>query len=267
MQPYFPWIVTAIVVAALLGWLVWRTLAGRATPASMPLPVEWELLPRPVFTADERRMYRQLRDALPHHILLAKLPLVRFCQPSGVEDVRYWYDLLGATHVTFALCSANGRVLAAIDLNYDSGGLPSRATRIKQSVLGACRVRYLRCAPDHIPSIPELQLLVPQSANSTRGPQAATADDAARAGGQAAASRGSSSRRRERTALWQDSMAFSDSFFSPERSFDASAHVELAQPMGPLDALPRPPAEHRPEPVPGSEDQHADVALPSTLRH
>ncbi len=228
MQQYLPWIVTAIAIAVPIALLAWRRLAQGLVAEPQALPIEWNLLPRPVFTADERRMYRQLREALPHHIVLAKLPLVRFCQPSGVEDVRYWYDLLGATHVTFAICSANGRVLAVIDLNYDSGGLPSRATRIKQSVMGACRVRYLRCAPEHMPSIPELQLLVPHTANSTRGPQAASAEDATRAGmaTAAAAARPVASRRRERTALWQDSMAFSDSFFSPERGYDGASAGE-----------------------------------------
>ena len=71
---------------------------------------------RPVFSSDERRVYRQLREALPHHIVLSKLPMVRFCQPTDPSEVRFWYELLGSIHVTFAICSANGRVLAAIDM-------------------------------------------------------------------------------------------------------------------------------------------------------
>ena len=116
-----------------------------------------------MFTTDERRVYRLLREALPHHVVLSKLPLVRFCQPTEPSDVRYWYDLLGAIHVTFAVCSPNGRVLAAIDLDTDRGS-SRRTLQIKQSVLGACRVRYLRCPVDHLPSAAELQLLVPQAA-------------------------------------------------------------------------------------------------------
>ena len=91
--------------------------------------------------------------------------------------VRYWYDLLGSIHVTFAVCSANGRVLAAIDLDTDRGN-SRRVLQIKQSVLGACRVRYLRCPVDHLPSVAELQLLVPQAGADARGPQAAAAPPA-----------------------------------------------------------------------------------------
>jgi hypothetical protein len=189
--------------------------------------VDWDLLPRPVFTADERRLYRQLREALPHHVILAKLPLVRMCQPADPDQVRYWYELLGAIQVTFAICSTHGRVLAAIDLHYDRGGPPARATRIKQSALGACRVRYLRCPADHLPSVAELQLLVPQNASANRGPQPAVApagEPGAPLPPPSAAndSRSGASRRRERTTLWQDSLPFTDSFFTPERRFEAA---------------------------------------------
>jgi hypothetical protein len=175
-------------------------------------------------------VYRQLRDALPHHTVLAKLPLVRFCQPADPKSVRYWFDLLGANHVTFAVCSANGRVLAAIDLSYDRGGPPGRSTRIKQAVLAACRVRYLRCPADHLPSIPELQLLVPMGSNASRGPQ--PANGSAPMPG-AASSAASTSRRRERSTLWQDSMSFHDSFFSSgsRRELD-SGHGDLRDVRG-----------------------------------
>jgi hypothetical protein len=223
MQQSLPWLIAtaALAVLATLAGLGLMRILRRPPPGPPPLPVEWDLLPRPVFTADERRVYRQLREALPHHIVLAKLPLVRFCQPSDPKAVRFWFDLLGANHVTFAVCSANGRVLAAIDLSYDRGGPPGRSTRIKQSVLAACRVRYLRCPADHLPSIPELQLLVPQGSNASRGPQPAQA-----AAAMPAAMPSAASRRRERSTLWQDSMAFSDSFFSSQREFE-TGHGDL----------------------------------------
>src|SRR5262245_63306945 len=112
-----PWIaVLAVIVAAFAAVIVWA-LRPKRPPAPAPLPTEWALSARPVFSTDERRVYRQLREALPHHIVLSKLPLVRFCQPTDPQEVRFWYELLGAIHVTFAVCSANGRVLAAVDFD------------------------------------------------------------------------------------------------------------------------------------------------------
>ncbi|MFG6416258.1 DUF2726 domain-containing protein [Roseateles sp. DC23W] len=164
----------AALAACVLGLaigLVWAL--RRPAYANRGLPGEWSLTARPVFSTDERRIFRLLREALPHHVVLSKLPLVRFCQPNEAKEVRYWFDLLGSSHVTFAVCSPNGRVLAAIDLEGERGTTP-RGLQIKHAVLSACRVRYLRCAADQLPSIAELQLLVPQS-SQTRGPLPAPA--------------------------------------------------------------------------------------------
>jgi len=241
MQQNLPWILLSAVLALVaLGCLWWVLRPLRREP--QPLPAEWALTPRPVFSTDERRVYRQLREALPHYIVLSKLPLVRFCQPTDPQEVRYWYDLLGTTHVTFAICSANGRVLAALDLDNERQG-SRRALQIKQSVLAVCRVRYLRCAPDQLPSIPELQLLVPQTAAASRGPMA---PPALREPRELAAS-AVAARRRERSALWQDSGFFQDSFFGidslrdtgPASSFGAlpgdAARGRLGAPPEPPD--------------------------------
>jgi hypothetical protein len=222
MQQTLPWIIALVALAlcgALAAWWWWAR-KRRARPT--PLPTEWGLTARPVFSTDERRVYRQLREALPHHIVLSKLPLVRFSQPNDPDQVRYWYELLGAINVTFAICSANGRVLAAIDLDTDRGN-SRRVLQIKQSVLAACRVRYLRCPVDHLPSVPELQLLVPQSTAAARGPHAAPGVDAAREPSPGAVA----PRRRERSALWQDSGFFQDSFFGADSRGDAAGTSEF----------------------------------------
>lgn len=205
-----PWILASLSLALLLGAALLWALKGRPQ-AKDALPTQWTVAARPVFSSDERRVYRQLREALPHHVILSKLPLVRFCQPTDPHEVRYWFDLLGAVHVTFAICSANGRVLAAVDLATERGA-SRRALQIKQAVLSACKVRHLRCSADTLPSIPELQLLVPQTSPAPRGPQAASGLSERR--DQLASTL--ASRRRERTMLWADSGFLQDSFFGAE---------------------------------------------------
>jgi len=244
MQQLVPWLIAALATAAFLalgGWLLWQSRERPHEPP--PLPLEWDIGPRPVFTADERRVYRQLREALPHHIVLAKLPLVRLCQPNDPKAVRYWFGLLGSVHVTYAVCSANGRVLAAIDLSYDNGRPPSRATRIKTAVFGACRVRYLRCPADHLPSIPELQMLVPHGTGASRGPNPAPPSAMGAAANPSNAPAATGTRRRERTTLWQDSTVFADSFFQHEpRSDSGTSH-------GDLQPLPELPSDSSSDPI------------------
>ena len=191
-------------------------------------PTEWSLSARPVFSTDERRVYKLLREALPHHIVLSKLPLVRFSQPSDPSEVRFWYDLLGAINVTFAVCSANGRVLAAIDLDTDRGN-SRRILQIKQSVLGACRIRYLRCPVDNLPTAAELQLLVPSSTAATaRGPQPGIVPPRDIDEARDSLASTVATRRAQRSALWQDSSVFQDSFFAPDSRTDTLGNSEFA---------------------------------------
>ena len=220
-----PWMVAlAALVLLTVGCGAWAMT--RMPKKAIELPTEWALAARPVFSSDERRVYRLLREALPHHIILSKLPLVRFCQPTDPNEVRYWFDLLGTSHVTFAVCSANGRVLAAIDLDTDRGN-SRRMLQIKQSVLSACRVRFLRCPVDHLPSVSEIQLLVPSSAAPARGPQPGPTAPANLHQARDTLSSTVATRRAERTALWQDSTVFQDSFFAPDTRRDSFGGSEF----------------------------------------
>jgi hypothetical protein len=99
--------------------------------------------------------------------------------------------------------------------------------QIKQSVLSACRVRYLRCPVDQLPSVAELQLLVPSSSAPARGPQPAPAPAANLHQARDSLSTAVASRRAERTTLWQDSTVFQDSFFAPD-SRDGFSNSEFA---------------------------------------
>jgi hypothetical protein len=252
MPTTLSWILAFTAVAAFL--VVALVVVVRRRNGTQQLPTEWALTPRPVFSTDERRVYRQLREALPHHIVRSKLPLVRFCQPNDPNDVRYWYELLGSIHVTFAICSANGRVLAAIDLDTDRSN-SRRSQQIKQAVLSSCRVRYLRCPIDNLPSIAELQLLVPGS-SATRGPLPAPAHTIHRP--RDGASSTSAPRRRERTTLWQDSSLFNDSFFAP----DTRTGPDTATPsdFAALSSKPAAPTAPAVQPNGGSHDDADDIA-------
>ncbi len=219
----FPWILATVAAAcALIAVLAAAGLARRRRQPQ-PLPVDWALTARPVFSASERRIYRLLCDALPHHVVLAKLPLVRFCQPVDPIDVRYWFDLLGSTHVTFAVCSANGRVLAAVDLDRDRAN-SRRILQIKQSVLGACRIRYLRWAVDSPPSVSELQMLIP----SAQAKSAMSAPSAGLVEARDSLASTVASQRARRSARWQESGgAYQDSFFAFDSRLDGFGASEL----------------------------------------
>ena len=142
---------------ALGGLAVWAWAPRRRRLA--PLPREWTLATRRVLNTNERRVYNQLRLAFPKCIVMPKLPLVRLCQPATPEQVKFWYELIGAAHVAFAVCNPNGHVLLVIDLD-SSRSHSRRSTRIKESVLAACGIQRLHCAADDLPSIDVLRSLI-----------------------------------------------------------------------------------------------------------
>jgi Protein of unknown function (DUF2726) len=162
-MPTQVWILALAAIAGIVGLavLVLRRSGSTASAKAVDLPTEWPLTQRPIFSPEERALYRQLRTALPHHTILAKLPLVRFCQPEDREELRYWFNLLGPIHVSFVVCAENGRVLAAVDIERPNRPPAKRVSAIKLAVLEACRIRYVRCRSDQLPTAAELQLLVP----------------------------------------------------------------------------------------------------------
>jgi hypothetical protein len=191
-------------------WLLQR---NRSAPR---LPESWAISRRPVLGAVEQRLYQHLRMAFPHHLIAPKLALVRLCQPNEASKVRYWYELLGSGLVTFAVCSPDGDVLLAIDLESDRPR-SRRSTRIKQSVLEACGIHHLRVTADAFPAMSELRALLPFSSvagdgRSASRPSPAPQLNAARA--QLAST--VAARRAQRSPRWQESGLFQASVFSQD---------------------------------------------------
>jgi hypothetical protein len=226
-----------LAVAAMVWWL-------RHREKPEPLPAQWALTPRPVFNAHERLVHQQLRDALPHHVILAKVPLVRFCQPNDPSEVRYWFDLLGSIHVGFAVCAPNGRVLAALDILAGPRPPSRRVTAIKQAVLRTCRVRYVVCRPDQLPTFAELQMLVPQQGLAAHAAVPRSVHSLSEA--RTTLAHTVRSRRAERPAAgpFGDSRLNDDSFFVPDSRMAEFSQTDPAD----LPSLP-PPMHSGPAPL------------------
>ena len=108
--------------------------------------------------------------------------------------------------------------------------------------------------------LPERQLLVPQSTASARGPQPAPSVDTTRDAMTGAVA----SRRRERSALWQDSGFFQDSFFGAESRSDAGPASEF----GAIGSILRGGVSQRDLHAPSTDDKpDGDTPRPPSARH
>jgi hypothetical protein len=227
--------------------LAWQR---KRKPKSPRMPDEWALTGRAVFSTSERRIFRLLRETLASHVILAKLPMVRFCQPIDFGRTRYWYDLLGSNYVSFAICAPNGRVLAAIDIDKDRSSEENpqlrRSMKIKRAVLRSCRIRYLRIPAGSVLTESEIMILLSPtkgffeenpldngSEDSTletrsmtqqsRGPSATSEATAKLTRARESLASTVASRRAQRNVLWQESSLFQDSFFALDSRLDDNA--------------------------------------------
>jgi len=183
-------------------------------------PARWNLNARPLFSVHERALYRELRAALPNHLVLAKVSLLRFCQSGDASDARAWYDRLQALHVSLAVCNANGVVISAIDIEHAPGKAIKRSQKLKEAVLEACRIRYVRCLPGQWPQANLLATWALGQSGYGQDAQHLTPQQVHSAGDELA--RKLKQRRAERAQRWAESSFAQDSFFAFDSRFDGA---------------------------------------------
>ncbi|WP_290871608.1 DUF2726 domain-containing protein [Aquabacterium sp.] len=251
-------VLLAMLGGVLLGWALhdWRQRANRKE-----WPQRWRLNARPLFTAHERALYRELRAALPHHVIMAKVSLLRFCQAAEQKEAKPWFERLQALHVGLAVCTPNGAVISAIDIEHDLGGRGlRRSQRMKEAVLEACRVRYVRCLPGQWPPAHLLAGWALGQGVQTHGeqphfrPYGASEDPGAEAVHDASdlLARKLRQRRAERAARWAESSFAQDSFFAFDSRLDAAANSSPA-PLGALPDAHAAPATDKAANAPGTQ--------------
>ena len=218
-DPIFWGISLCALAGGILLGSAWRQHAIKA--ARRQWPARWNLSARPLFNVHERALFRELRAALPNHVVLAKVSLLRFCQSADSGNAKAWYDRLQALHVSLAVCTPNGVVISVVDIEQAPGKAIKRTQKLKEAVLEACRVRYVRCLPGQWP---QAQLL----ASWALGPGGSAGADATHlshhtlhdAGDQVA--RKLKQQRAERAARWAESTFAQDSFFAFDSRFDGA---------------------------------------------
>jgi hypothetical protein len=190
-------------------------------------PAAFKLNARPVFTTDERLLYRELKAALPNHVVLAKLNLLRFCQSANERDARQWFDRLQALNVSFAICSPNGVVISVIDIETPHKSTSARQQRLKEAVLETCRVRYVHCLSGHWPKPALLAAwaLGSMRDGESKGPIVpGFSDTSPLAQARVELAQKLHQRRAERASRFQDSSFAADSFFATDSRFDLAAN-------------------------------------------
>ncbi|MES2362740.1 MAG: DUF2726 domain-containing protein [Pseudomonadota bacterium] len=132
--------VTAVVGVA-FGAVLYRKLEARAVKRGRPVPVQWQLQARPLFTDVEHTVWHWLKSAFYDHYVLVKIPVIRFLSPRSMAEGEYAHELLKGVYCSFTVCASDGTVIGCVDVPGPSG-LKASKRDMKQKLFAGCGIAY-----------------------------------------------------------------------------------------------------------------------------
>ena len=141
-------LVGALIGAGLLAW--WT---HKKSVEELSLPHKWPLVARGMISNDEHEVFTWLRRTFDDHLVMVKLPVLRFTAPVNREkntDGQHWQKLLDGVYCTFTICSSNGAVVGCVDVP-GKRGLPKGNRDLKESLLSDCNIAYTVVRPAQLP--------------------------------------------------------------------------------------------------------------------
>jgi len=110
----------------------------------LPLPSKWPLTARRLLTTEEHEVLRWLRKTFPQHLVMVKLPVLRFTVPLDKDQTtqsKRLQALLERVYCTFSISSESGTVLGCVDVP-GKRGLPRGNRDLKEALLSDCAIAY-----------------------------------------------------------------------------------------------------------------------------
>lgn len=153
---YLSWISLAagLLCGAALGaglLLLWQQ---RGAKQALNLPHKWPLRSRGMLTTEEAQAFEWLRGIFPDHLVMCKLPVLRFTVPIKKEQksmARRWQELLHGVYCTFTVCTEDGTVIGCVDV-HGRRGLSTTSRELKERLLEDCAVTYITVRPGSLPN-------------------------------------------------------------------------------------------------------------------
>ena len=133
-----------VLLGALLGVAVYAWWLQQKSAVSLRLPRKWPLVSRPLITNEEYRVLKWLRATFHDHLVMIKVPVLRFTVPADAEQNesrQRWQTLLNGVYCTYTVCTANGNVIGCVDVP-GKRGLSKSSRSLKESLLSDCHIAY-----------------------------------------------------------------------------------------------------------------------------
>lgn len=133
-----------LLVGAVLGIGFYARWIQLRTAASLRLPHNWPLVARMLMTNEEYEVLRWLQSTFHDHLVMVKLPVLRFttlARRAKVGAPPPWLVLLNGVYCSFTVCTANGTVVGCVDVP-GKRGLNKANRDLKDSLLSDCHIAY-----------------------------------------------------------------------------------------------------------------------------
>ena len=124
----------------------------RREAAQLRVPVPWPLEARPLVNTGEEQVWDWLRHTFYDHLIMVKVPVLRFTIPLNRERYRSakWLDMLGEVYTTFTVCTTEGVVIGCVDVP-GKRGMSQANQDLKDALLSDCNISYTVLRPTRLP--------------------------------------------------------------------------------------------------------------------
>lgn len=145
--------IVGLLLGSVLGIGFYAWWLHKKSSASLRVPHKWPLVSRVLLSIEELEVLRWVQSIFPEHLVMVKLPVLRFTAPLGGQKstaTPRWQPLLDGVYCTFTVCTIHGVVVGCVDVTGKRG--LSKANRdLKESLLSDCHIAYRVVRSDKLP--------------------------------------------------------------------------------------------------------------------
>ena len=131
--------------------------AQRKAAHKTRMPARWPLTARGLVTTEEYTVWKWLRESFHDHLVMVKLPVLRFTIPATKDKSEQWHQLLHGVYCTFTVCTDDGKVLGCIDVP-GKRGLSQAQRDMKEAIFSDCGIAYTAVSSAKLPSTSAVRL-------------------------------------------------------------------------------------------------------------
>ncbi|MEC5213342.1 hypothetical protein RCH06_001888 [Polaromonas sp. CG_9.5] len=155
----------SLLAGSALGALLCAAWLRRKTKIKPRLPDHWPLRARKIVSGHEKKVWVWLRSCFPDHIVMVKVPILRFTMlhdtynasinANTLADSRakseHWLELLEGIYTTFTISTAGGTIIGCVDVS----GKPTftkGSHELKETLLLDCGIAYIVVSAEKLPT-------------------------------------------------------------------------------------------------------------------